>query len=63
MEKEITYASIERITYKFTKGEIIEALMKAWEIKKPLGAGVEFDFDEDEGQAYLIIEQKIKVKT
>ena len=47
MEKTIKYRGLESVCYKFTKGEVQEALMKAYEIKHVLGGGIEFDFEED----------------
>ena len=45
MEKEITYLGIEKITYKFTGHEVLEALIREYHIS----IGADYDFFLNEG--------------
>lgn len=57
MEKNITFLGIEKVTYKFSKLEVLDSLLKEYKIKLP-SYDYEFDWDyDDKGneEARLII--------
>jgi hypothetical protein len=48
MEKTITYSSIEKVVYKFNESEMLDALMKTWNIERKSSKSYDLEMGKTE---------------